>query len=250
VADAIEANPSAARVQYRMEIIDQEGKRTGVVKPPLYLRLPSGDLRRHAVAFPFDVPWMATSGNAFLSKALRRITPIPEDDFRILADWYVVHLTSLLGTVVSLDLVGAYRRLHDRNVHELSEPVLDLVQVRQSIEAAEGVTPHLRRLAADLGLANTLTCAVSDVGNRLIYLRLGPGEDRFPDDTRLGLVGAGIRASLRRFDVAPLMRLVFLGWLLAEAFAPRRLARRLAELFVFPERRKRLTRVLAGLQRY
>jgi hypothetical protein len=46
------------------------------------------------------------------------------------------------------------------------------------------------------------------------------------------------------------MRLVFIGWLLAEAFAPQRLARSLAELFVFPERRSRVSPVLAGLRRY
>jgi glycosyltransferase involved in cell wall biosynthesis len=252
VAGAFRSDPAAARVQYRMEVIDQRGAPTGIVKPPNYVRLPSGDLRRHAVQFPFDVPWMATSGNAFSSKAIRRIAPVPEEDFRILADWYLVHLTTLLGTVVSLDDVGAYRRLHDRNLHELSQPVLDLSQLRQSIEAAAGVTPYLLELAADLGLADDRKRmrAVSDVGNRLIYLRLGPKDDRLPGDTRLKLLRAGIRASLGRFDVAPVMRLVFIGWLLAEAFAPRRSARHLAELFAFPERRGRLSPLLAGLRRY
>jgi hypothetical protein len=46
------------------------------------------------------------------------------------------------------------------------------------------------------------------------------------------------------------MRMVFVGWLLAEAFAPQRVARHLAELFVFPERRSRLSPVLASLRRY
>jgi len=252
VAGAFAADPDVARVQYRMEVIDQQGNSTGVVKPPGYVRLPSGDLRRHAVAFPFDVPWMATSGNAFSAKALRKIAPVPEDDFRILADWYLVHMTTLLGTIVSLDVVGAYRRVHTRNLHEVSEPTLDLDQVRGSINAAAGVTPYLRELAEELGLSNgrATTGAVSEIGNRLIYLRLGPKGDRLPGDTRVGLVRRGISASLGRFDVAPPMRIVFIGWLLAEAFAPQRIARRLAELFVFPERRSRLSPVLASLRRY
>ncbi len=252
VAEAFARDPSAARVQYRMEVIDEGGSPTGILKPPSYVKLPSGDLRRHAVAFPFDVPWIATSGNAFRSQAIRRVAPIPENDFRILADWYLVHLTSLLGTVASLDLVGAYRRVHGRNLHELHEPVLDLAQLRQSIDAAAGVTPYLRDLALELGIAdgNVTTRAVSEIGNRLIYLRLGPADDRFPDDSRLKLLWRGIRAALGRFDVAPLMRLVFVGWLIAEAFAPRPLARHLAELFVFPERRGRLSPMFAGLRRY
>jgi glycosyltransferase involved in cell wall biosynthesis len=252
VAAAFVDQPSTARVQYRTEVIDETGNRTGIMKPPAYVRLPSGDLRRHAIAFPFDVPWMATSGNAFSAEALRRIAPIPEDDFRILADWYIVHLTSLLGTVVSLDKVGAYRRVHGRNVHELSQPVLDLVQLRQSIEAAQRVSRYLRVLARELGLADELTkiSAVSDIGNRLISLRLGADSHPLPGDTRRALVAAGVRAALRRFDVNPAMRVVFIGWLVAEALAPQPLARRLADLFVFPERRGRMNPILAGLRRY
>ena len=251
VAATFTADPDVARVQYRMEVIDQQGNSTGVLKPPEYVRLPSGDLRRHAVAFPFDIPWMATSGNAFSAKALRRIAPVPEDDFRILADWYLVHMTTLLGKIVSLDVVGAYRRVHARNLHEVSEPVLDLDQVRGSISAAAGVTPYLHQLAQDLGLSNgRTTCAVSEIGNRLIYLRLAPKADRLPGDTRVSLVRRGISASLGRFDVAPAMRMVFIGWLLAEALAPQPLARHLAELFVFPERRSRLSPMLASLRRY
>jgi glycosyltransferase involved in cell wall biosynthesis len=252
VAHEFQDHPDAARVQYRMEVIDEGGNPTGIVKPPDYVRLPSGDLRRHTMAFPFDLPWMATSGNAFRLNAVKRIAPVPEDDFRILADWYLVHLTTLLGNVLSLDVVGAYRRVHDRNLHEVPEPVLDFARLRQSIEAAAGVTPYLRKLAVELGLTNgrTRTCAVSDVGNRLIYLRLGPKGEAFPGDSRLRLLRRGVPAALGRFDVAPLMRLFFIGWLFAEAYGPRRLALQLAELFVFPERRRRLNPVFASLRRY
>jgi glycosyltransferase involved in cell wall biosynthesis len=252
VAAAFEAEPGAARVQYRMEVVDGAGRRTGIVCPPPDIPLPSGDLRREAIAFPFDVPWVATSGNAFAAEALRRVAPIPEDEFRILADWYVVHLTSLLGPVVSLDLIGACRRLHDRNLHEAPQTTVDLARLRRSIKAAEGVSCHLGELARALGLLDDTTeiTALSDIGNRLISYRLDrPGHPR-PNDSRLGLARSGIRAALRRFDVAPTLRLVFVGWVLAEALAPRPLARRLADLFLFPERRGPLAPVLARLRRY
>jgi hypothetical protein len=142
--------------------------------------------------------------------------------------------------------------VHGRNVHELSQPVLDLVQLRQSIEAAQRVSRYLRVLARELGLADELTkiSAVSDIGNRLISLRLGADSHPLPGDTRRALVAAGVRAALRRFDVNPAMRVVFIGWLVAEALAPQPLARRLADLFVFPERRGRMNPILAGLRRY
>ncbi len=251
VAAAFERDTSVVRVQYRMEVIDEAGRRTGILTPPPHVRLPSGDLRRQALAFPFDVPWMATSGNAFAASALRRIFPVPEPEFRVLADWYVVHLTSLLGTVASLDQVGAYRRMHGQNVHELNRPALDLVYLHRLIMCAAHTRHEIRRLADELDLVDETTTigAVSDVANRLISLRLAPDSHPIPGDRRAGLLAEGIRVSLRRFDVSPLMRLLFILWLVAEAAAPRSPARYLAEMFMFPERRTRLNPLLVGLRR-
>jgi glycosyltransferase involved in cell wall biosynthesis len=251
VAAAFAADGSVARVQYRMEVVDEQARPTGIVKPPPHVRLPSGDLRREALAFPFDVPWMATSGNAFRAAVLRRIFPVPEAEFRILADWYVVHLTSLLGTVVSLEEVGAYRRLHSRNQHELAEPALDLPHLRQTIASAASTRRYVEELARSLGIADerTTVTAFSDAANRMISLRLEPQSHPIPSDGLYGLIVGGVRAALRRFDVSPVMRLAFILWLIAEAFAPRALASRLAEWLLFPERRAWLNPVLVALRR-
>src|SRR3954447_15747865 len=45
VAAAVAAEPPVAKVQFRMEVIDAEGRPTGEIKPPLHLPLPQGDLR-------------------------------------------------------------------------------------------------------------------------------------------------------------------------------------------------------------
>src|SRR5262249_43926268 len=63
--EAFRANSALAKLQYRMEVIDAMGVRTGAVKPPGQAPLLSGDLRRHYLTFPDDVMRMATSGNAF-----------------------------------------------------------------------------------------------------------------------------------------------------------------------------------------
>ena len=75
-------------------------------------------MRLDELAFPFDLAWMATSANAFRADALRRILPIPEDEFRTCADWYLVHLMALLGPVVSLGSVGGSYRIHGANNYE------------------------------------------------------------------------------------------------------------------------------------
>jgi hypothetical protein len=45
------------------------------------------------------------------------------------------------------------------------------------------------------------------------------------------------------------MRLMFAAWFLAVSITPRPLSKRLAQGFLFPERRPRLNRVLARLHR-
>ena len=176
VAAAFSRNPNLAKVHYPMDVIDDQGRRTGVRKPAPHLPLRSGDLRRPALAFPFDVVWMAMTGNGFASWALRRIFPIPEGDFNILADWYLNHLVPLLGPVKALDDVGAYYRIHGSNSYELAEPSLDLEHLRRTIVCAASVRRHVAKLAREERLCspNHEIVSVSDIANRLISLRIGP----------------------------------------------------------------------------
>ncbi len=251
VATAFAADPEAVKAQFRMDVIDAAGKSTGATKPPPHLPLPSGDLRRAEVCFPFDIPWLPTSGNAFRAAALRRILPIPEQgDRRCGADWHLIHLTTLLGSVVSLEQVGASYRVHGANNYEPAEARLNLSHVRQTIAFAQTTAPALERLADEIGLRRPARIlSVSDLGNRLLSIRLDRGGHPRSDDTVRGLLADGVRASRRRFDVSGAMRLAFVAWLAAVAVAPRPLARRLGELFLFPQRRATLNRLLARLQR-
>ena len=101
VARAFAATPAAVNVQYRMMVIDGAGTPTGEVMPPAHIHLPTGDLRRSELTFPFDLPWMATSGNAFAPTRSAHHAD-PEQEFAASADWYLRHVVSLLGEVVSL----------------------------------------------------------------------------------------------------------------------------------------------------
>jgi glycosyltransferase involved in cell wall biosynthesis len=251
VASIFANNPSLARVQYRMEVIDGRGTRTGIVKPAPHLPLLQGDLQRHAATFPFDVPWTATSGNSFSTRVLRRIFPIPEEAFRLGADWYLLHLTPLLGPVASLDSVGAYYRVHGSNNYELAQPALELDHVRQTIAYAEETRPYIETLAAELAIPHPRggILSVSAIANRLVSLRLEPERHTVLGDTRARLTAAGVRASMRRFDVAWPMKALFIAWFITVAVAPRWLARGLSERFLIQERRQRLNRLLGALHR-
>jgi Glycosyl transferase family 2 len=249
VAAAFGADDELVKVQFPMEVIDAQGDPTGERKPASHLPMPSGDLRRAELAFPFDIAWLPTSGNAFRTEALRRIFPIPEHDYPFCgADWYLVHLTPLLGRVVSLEEICACYRVHGENGYELREPQLDLSHVRATIAFAGATAPALARLADELGEERPeRILSVSDLANRLVSRRLEPARHPIGGDSRRRLLADGLRAAGRRFDVPWPMRLLFAGWFVVAAISPRPLARRLAELFLFPQRRAPVNRVLARL---
>jgi hypothetical protein len=251
VAAAFAADPDLVKVQFRMAVIDAEGRPTGVKKPFEYLLAPSGDVRRAELAFPFDLAWLPGGGTAFRLSSLRDLLPIPEADYpRCGADWYLVHLSALSGSAAALDEICAEYRIHGDNGYELDQSRLDLDHVRDAIVYAAMTFRSLERRADEIGLARPdPILSLSDLGNRLISLRLAPQEHPVAADTRVSLLLASVRATGRRFDVSAPMKAMFLVWFALEAALPGPLAHRLAELFLFPERRRALNRLLGRLRR-
>jgi hypothetical protein len=251
VAAAFAAAPTVSKVQFRMEVIDAAGEATGEIKPPLHLPLPEGDLRRAELAYPFDMAWLPTSANAFRLESLRTILPIPVDDYPVCgADWYLLHLTTLLGEVRSLDAVYASYRVHGGNNYESVEPRLDLDHVRETIGFSRSTAASLLALAARLQLPRPeRILSVAELSNRLISLRLDPGRHPVPGDSVTAILRDAVGAIRRRDNVSAVMKAMFLGWFAAMAVAPRSLARGLAVQMLFPGRRDGLNRLLGRLQR-
>jgi hypothetical protein len=156
----------------------------------------------------------------------------------------------LLGPVASLDHVGLLRRVHEANLYEPSAARLDLEQIRKSIVCASHTERHLRKLARELGLrqGNEPILSVSDIANRLISIRFDLVHHPIPEDTVLGLVGAGVRAASKRADVHVSVRVVFGFWFFLAAAAPRSILKPLAEVFLFPERRDTINRLVGRLR--
>lgn len=251
VATAFAADEGAGKVQFRMETIDAEGRPTGELKPAAHLSLPNGDVRAAELAYPYDLVWMATSANAFRTETLRRILPIPVEEYPVTgADWYLVHLSALLGRVVSLDTVGAGYRVHGDNSYELEVGRLDLDHLRQAIGFAASTSRELLRLADELGLERPeRILSLADLANRMASLKLEPARHPIAGDRPLGLLADAVGAARRREGVSPAMKAIFVAWFAAMVATPRGLARRLAELFMFPERRRSLNGLLGRLQR-
>jgi hypothetical protein len=251
VAAAFAADRELVKSQSRTEIIDAEGHRSGIVKPLPHLPMPNGDMRHEELTRPYDIVWMATSANAFRRKALDRILPIPAEAYpRTGADWYLVHLSALLGPVRSLPEVGAYYRVHGGNSYEADEPVLNLDRVRQAVGYTNATSPALLRLADELGLPHPRRIlSTADVAYRMIALRADPKHPLVRGERRLGLLRDGIVALGRRGDVSLAMKVMMAAWFAAMTVVPRSPARRLSEYFLFPEARPGLNELLGRLHR-
>ena len=251
VAAAFAAGPQLAKVQFPMAIVDADGTPTGAVKPGGHLRAPTGDQRRAELAFPFDLPWLPGGGTGFRTEAVRRILPIPAADYpRSGADWYLVHLTALLGEAALLEEVCAEYRVHGGNAYELERDEIDLDHVREAVVFAGATTRSLEALADRLGLEHARPIlSYADLANRLVSLKLDPERHPVAGDRALALLAGAVRATRRRTDVSLPMKAPLVAWFALETVAPRRLARPLAELFLFPGRRAGFNRLLGRWRR-
>lgn len=250
VLDVFLSNSGIIRVQYRMAVIDEYNRRTGVEKPERHIPVPSGDVHKQALIFPFDIPWLPTSGNAFSAKALQQIMPIPENRYGSAgADWYLVHLTSLLGPIFFLDRLEACYRVHSSNFYERDSNSLTLEHIRQTIDYCQITSDYIQKYAKQLGLADQPAeiLSVSYIANRLVSLRLAPERHPISTDTRWGLVKRGAKAAFQRFDVSMMLKILFLCWFLIMAITPKPLGTKIARLFFFPQERRWLNLVLEKL---
>jgi glycosyltransferase involved in cell wall biosynthesis len=102
------------RAQWYLEAIDARGRRLGRLHPEE--ELVQGDLRlRMAELGPGAVPTPPTSGNAWSRWFLGQCLPMPETEYRISADFYLVQISSAFGSIRTSPRPLGALRLHRSN---------------------------------------------------------------------------------------------------------------------------------------
>jgi hypothetical protein len=241
VAAAFAVHPDAGRVVFRLEVVDQTGRRTGAYVPPVGVRLADGDVRGAALSFPDDLAWPPTTGNAFPTWALRQVLPLPVDENPTGADYLLHALTPLLGPVVALDRVGGAYRLHGRNARFRAR--YDVARSRYLLCQAAETHIALDRLARELGYGGARPRSVTIAAHRLVSLRVGRRAHPIPGDNRRRALGAGVRAAMGRGDLAIARRALYIAWFLVVALAPRPLVQVLAQAAFRPAGKRRPERL-------
>jgi glycosyltransferase involved in cell wall biosynthesis len=147
VVDAFNASPDGlAKLHFRLDVIDETGRRTGSVVPSPGVFRPEGNmaqviLEQGPAVYVDPHP---TTANAFSRRALTSVMPIPEANYRICADAYLLATVPLYGRLESLDHVLGTRRFHSSNYFRSGR--LDLDHLRLEFHFAEARNSDLRNL--------------------------------------------------------------------------------------------------------
>jgi glycosyltransferase involved in cell wall biosynthesis len=108
------SDPRVAKLHWALAEIDQSGRQTGALRPEVLM--PAGDLRPRVVEHgPLGHSNPPTSGNAFSRRVLEQMMPMPEAEYRICADAYLVMLASIYGGLRRSLVPLSFWRRHGEN---------------------------------------------------------------------------------------------------------------------------------------
>lgn len=227
--------PDVAKVHFRLAGIDADGVPLGWTHPSAAVSLPSGDLSGHVARVgSYVTPVM--SGNAFSRLALTDVLPVPEEDFRISADGYLVVAAALRGRVAAIDEVLGLYRLHGHNAWSATE--LDVSRLARYVDHDLKRHDAVRRLTRQRDPRRRM--GHRDRGHlqrRLCSLRLAPARHPAAGDRAVGLALSGIRSALLEPGHSLHGRLLLAGWFAVMAVAPRPVAVRVARRALVHRRR-------------
>lgn len=239
--------PGVAKVQFSLSVIDGDGRPLGYRLPRE--PMPSGDLRER-VLWTGIFPSPPTSGNAFARAVLELIMPVPEGDWTIGPDAYLLLLAPLLGEVVSIERpLGEYRS-HGKNNWAMHTVTADRLREYLAYDARRIRMMHEMQPRFGFELPDGwLERGANHLQARLASLRLDPHGHPRREDRRTALALRGMAASRREPSFSPRKRILFAAWFLLVAALPASFARRLIELSYVHERRPSFLRGFLGGER-
>jgi glycosyltransferase involved in cell wall biosynthesis len=240
--------PGVAKLHFRLDAVDQDGTPLGFTNPPASQRLPAGSVVPSLLGTGrYTTPVM--SGNAFARGVLERILPIPEAEWRISADGYLVTAAPFYGAVVAIEeRLGAYR-IHGANAW--APGTIDAANLPRRVAHDLAKYALIEALAKANGHPAPRRLDLNDhvhLRNRIASLRLDPRRHPVAGDRRWPLALWGVRRTMFHSGLDGRRRLVFAAWFTIVSFAPGPLARRAILLLYVPQSRGSLPRRLVGTQ--
>ena len=209
-----------AQVQSRLELVDVQGQYIDLYPAP-EISFDQGDVTPLLLT-KGRYNTTITSGTGFSRAALQKILPIPEEEFRISADGYLVTTAPFYGHVLAIDTPIGARRKHDTNAWAVSDMTRKVEHFRRSFEHDFVRYKYLKRTANRLGYTPFPNLELLDylhVQDRLAYLRLDPQRYPISHDSPYALSLRGIWAILKYSPFTWSRKSLLCAWFLWLGFA-------------------------------
>ena len=222
------------QVQSRLQVVDSFGKHIDIYPQP-ELSFDSGEVT-HLLLERGRYRTTVTSGLSFYRKALAQVLPIPEAEFRISADGYLVTLVPFYGQVVSIDRPLGVRRYHGSNLWSSSGKGKETEKLCKSLIHDLIRYNFLSKKAAELGKKQGATFAFKDYAhltNRIASLRLDPDNHPIFNDSLSILAYRGYWAIWKYSQFSPMRKLILSAWFLWVGSLPLPLAKPAIKWLIF-----------------
>lgn len=184
--------PGLAKVHYRLQIVDATGNLLGE-RPGSGTPLDNGDVLPGLLQSGGYIT-TPTSGNAFSRAVLSQILPIPEDQFRISADGYLITLVPFYGEIAAVEeSLGVYRE-HGNNLWARSRQTVAAERLQRLVKHDYQKYEILTAKASELGFPKPPNLGFSDyfhLRHRIASLRLEPQNHPIPSDDSFVLAYKG-----------------------------------------------------------
>ncbi len=210
-------------VQCRLDLVDAQGNYIDQYPPP-ELSFDDGNVVPQLLKTG-QYSTTVTSGLSFPRSLLTQVMPIPEEDFRLCADGYLISVAPFYGSVVSVETSIGGRRKHDSNLW--AREIQSAAQCRKAIEHDFARYHHLRQTATKFNLVADAKMGLRDplhLSNRLASLRLESSQHPVSDDRAWRLALNAIQAIWEYSNLSHRRRIVLMLWFLGAGLLPQRLA--------------------------
>lgn len=218
--------PDIAQMQARLESRDTVGNYIDLYPAP-EITFDSGDVTSLLLT-KGRYNTTVTSGTSFSRAVLEKVLPIPEADFRISADGYLVSVVPFYGRVFSIDTPIGVRRKHGENLWATSGQEIDSLRFRKSLQHDYFRYQAIAATAARLGRSPSGDPGLRDplhLTDRIASLKVAPQQHPYSDDSCTMLAWKGFWAIWKYSTYSKKRKVVLSLWFLWVGYMPVRFAK-------------------------
>ena len=216
--------PNIAKVHYRLEVVDSEGKSMGYSLPQGGQSLSTGEVWRILLEGN-RYAGTPTSGNALNRQAMAELFPIPEE-YKLTSDDYLSTLIPFYGEVIAVEEPLGVYRIHDSNQWALS--TLSVDRFHRFLHHDAQVQALIVKKSQELNHQLPDDFALRSVGRfrvRLVSLRLDPQQHQNSTDKAWELIYLGIRSLWKYSHYNTQKRIIHSLWFIWVGLMPLPLAK-------------------------